>query len=117
MSTKFTTDLPPDDAFGAEANFIVIHPERGEIWSPCSSRQINAERFGFAARGGYLWAKRDPDMARALAAPQTQGNEGLLAHIAKLEDEVTKRDTAMSAARKAAVAIQDATERLWGTLA
>ena len=52
MSTKFTNDLPPDDAFGAEANFIVIHPERGEIWSPCSSRQINAERFGFAARGG-----------------------------------------------------------------
>jgi hypothetical protein len=115
--TTFTTVLPPDDPFGTEPLYVVIHAEKGEIWSPCSARQINADKYGFAARGGYLWAKRSPDMAKALASPPTQGDEGLLAHVAKLEEQVAQRDLAMATARKAAVAIQDATERLWETLA
>ena len=70
--TKFTTTLPAADAFGADAKYIVIHPERGEIHSPCSSRQITVERFGFAARGGYQWALIEPDMANLLLAGQPE---------------------------------------------
>jgi hypothetical protein len=113
----FTTTLPPDDPFGTEPLYVVIHPEKGEIWSPCSARQILADKYGFAARGGYLWAKRSPDMAKAISTPQNAGNDGLVAHIAKLEEQVAARDTAMSAARKAMVAAQDGLEKAWEALA
>ncbi len=67
--TKFTNILPPEDPFGADASYIVIHAERGEIWAPQSARQILSERYGWAARGGYVWAKLDPTMAAAILQP------------------------------------------------
>ena len=72
---KFTTEIPPEDPFGTEPAFIVINPTNGQIWAPQSSRQIRTEKYGWAARGGYLWAKIEPGMTARLmgeAGPDLQ---------------------------------------------
>ena len=114
---KFTTEIPPEDPFGTEPNYIVVNPTNGQIWAPQSSRQIRTEKYGWAARGGYMWAKIEPGMVQALSTPQSAGNDGLLAHVAKLEEQVAQRDLAMAAAQKAMVAAQDGLEKAREALA
>lgn len=65
---KFTTEIPPEDPFGTEPNYIVINPTNGQIWAPQSSRQIRTEKYGWAARGGYMWTKIEPGMTARLMA-------------------------------------------------
>jgi hypothetical protein len=67
--TTFTNILPRDDAFGADASYIVIDRKNGLIYSPVSALQITHERFGFAKREDCSWAKLSPEMIQGLLQP------------------------------------------------
>ena len=113
---KFTTEIPPEEPFGTEPNYIVVNPTNGQIWAPQSSRQIRTEKYGWAARGGYMWAKIEPGMVQALSSPQAQGNDELLAEIKRRGDMLEEHGKRVQEARKAAVQAQDAMDRVWREL-
>jgi hypothetical protein len=140
--TTFTTVLPDNYDTSTDWYFVWHAPDPEAMvmdhgWDaagkyvpmikPDASRRrgtgmpMPAMRLGLYARlntEGQNWGWMPmADFAAMLATPQNAGNEGLLAHVAKLEEQVAARDTAMSAARKAMVAAQDGMERAWEALA